>query len=133
MTENQTELGELIAQTIGSVVQAQERLDQYALTRRKAYEEAMPGDLVLPPLWYQFNQVELELELSAQIEKIEIPGEAVQGPRLKCATLNPTSVSLYGYQASTGLRVRVQVAPQGNMWIKSPSEEGGTTDGGVHG
>lgn len=131
MIENTTEFGELIAQTINSVVAAQERMDQYALARRKAYESATPGDLVLPPLWYQFKQVDLELELSARVERIEIPGEAVLTPHLKCATLNPTTVSIYGYQAASGMRVKIQVEPKGNMWIKS-QDEGFAPNGGIN-
>ncbi|MBI5550034.1 MAG: hypothetical protein HY911_00910 [Desulfobacterales bacterium] len=116
----QVELGQLLANTIGAVVQAQERLDTYSLARREAYEEAPAGSLALPPLWYVFNKVDVQMELSATVEPWPLPGDAQSsGPHLFCRTLEPTMVSLYGYQASAGLSVRVQMTPQGAMPIKA--------------
>ena len=107
------ELGQLLSKTVGSVAQAQEQLDAYTEARRAAYEEAPQGSLVLPPLWYVFSAVSIELELSATV----VQGAAAPA-QLMCRTLNPTSVGLYGHRASAGLRVRVQLEPQGLLPIK---------------
>jgi hypothetical protein len=125
------ELGDLLANTIGAVVQAQERLDAYTLARKETFEAAPAGSLALPPLWYLFNQVSVEMELSASVGAVARPGEpAAAAPHLLCRTLEPTAVSLYGYQAAAGLKVRVQMVPQGAVPIKTGtvSEDGSQTD-----
>lgn len=107
----QVELGELLANTIGAVVQAQEELDAYSSRRQQAFENTAEGELVLPPLWYTFSAVDIELELAATVAKLEDTGSA----RMLTRTLDPTSVGLHGYAASSGLRVRVRVEPKGFM------------------
>ncbi len=117
------ELGCLLANTIGSVVQAQERLDAYTLTRKQAYEAAPEGALALPPLWYLFSEVEVEIAMSATVGAWPLPGDDPESvPHLFCRTVEPTMVSLYGYQASAGLNVRVRMTPQGAVPIKSEAQ-----------
>ena len=119
----QVELGQLLANTIGSVVQAQEKLDAYTMERKKLYEAEKEGSLALPPLWYVFNNVAVELEMSATVGEEGVPGKNGQRePALFCRTLDPSMVSLYGYSASSGLRVKVQMEPKGFLPIKSDSE-----------
>lgn len=112
------ELGKLLSNTIASVVQAQEKLDQYTQTRREEYEAADAGELALPPLWYVFSNVAIELELSASVAEIYNPVSGKQEPHIMSRTLNESSVGLYGYQASSGLKVRVLMAPQGFVPVK---------------
>ncbi len=122
------ELGQLLGNTIGAVVEAQEKLDKYTLARKHAYESAEEGDLALPPLWYIFNNVSIELELSAQVSRT-VPlarqgsGNSKAEPHMFCRTLDPTSVSLYGHQASAGMKIRVMMSPQGNMPVKYEGEQ----------
>ena len=114
------ELGNLLASTIAGVVSAQEKLDQYTEQRQQAYQNAEPGQFALPPIWYLFRNVSLEMELSANVATVALsddPAEEGQ-PHLICRTLDPTMVSLYGYQASSGMRVRVEMEPQGFVPIK---------------
>ena len=111
--------GDLLATTIGAVVQAQEQLDAYTLRQRDAYESTPPGVLGLPPVSYVFNAVAVELELSATVSgAAEADGS---GPVLLCRTLNPTMVGLYGYQASAGVRVRLLMEPRGPLPIRVPA------------
>lgn len=114
------ELGNLLANTVAGVVSAQERLDTYTEQRRRAYEAAEPGQFALPPVWYLFRRVSLEMELSASVAKVALSKTANDNgqPHLVCRTLDPTMVSLYGYQASSGMRVRVEIEPQGFVPIK---------------
>jgi hypothetical protein len=122
------ELGSLLANTIGAVVEAQERIDAYTMLRKQEYEAAPEGSLALPPLWYAFNKVAVEIELSATVrtskESIEARPVAAPAPRaqLFCHTLNPAMVSLYGYQASSGLRIQVQLALRGALPLKDAEE-----------
>lgn len=126
------ELGSLLANTIGSVVEAQEQLDAYTMRRKQEFEAAPEGSLALPPLWYAFNQVAVEIELSATVRTsresteartVAAPATAAAArPRLFCQTLNPTTVSLYGYQASAGLKVQVQLALRGVLPLKDSEE-----------
>ena len=114
------ELGNLLANTIAGVVSAQEKLDRYTEQRQQAYQNAEPGQFALPPIWYLFKNVSLEMELSANVATVALsdnPDEDGQ-PHLICRTLDPTMVSLYGYQAASGMRVRVEMEPQGFVPIK---------------
>ena len=122
-TRNQpVELGNLLANTIAGVVSAQEKLDHYTEQRQQNYQNAEPGQFALPPVWYLFRHVSLEMELSANVATVALsddPSEEGQ-PHLVCRTLDPTMVSLYGYQASSGMRVKVEMEPQGFVPIKEP-------------
>ena len=118
-----TELGDLLANTIGSVVRAQEKLDEYTLARKQAYEEAEPGSLALPPLWYVFKQVGIDLEMSASVSRISAPGTPLDDtPHVVCRTLDPTMVALYGHAASSGMKVSVVVEPGSVLPIKNDDE-----------
>lgn len=108
------ELGELLATTVESVVQAQERLDAYTERRQAAFESAEDGALHLPPLWYVFEKVGIELELSARVDR-----SPTTGPTLSAKMLDPAGVSLYGRSAQASLRVKVEIAPKGVVSIKN--------------
>ena len=114
------ELGSLLSNSIADVVRAQENLDIYTEKRQQAYQDAEPGQFALPPVWYLFSRVTLEMELSATVATTVLNGDSTENgqPHLVCRTLDPTMVSLYGYQASSGMRVRVEMEPQGFLPIK---------------
>ena len=111
-----SELGNLCAQTIKAVIGAQETMDAYTLQQKQAYDNAAEGELVIPPTWYHFSRVALEMELSAQVSYLEDGA-----PHIVCRTLNPNMVSLYGYAASSGMRIAVQIEPSGMVPIKQTS------------
>lgn len=113
------ELGQLLSTTIASIVQAQAQLDLYTESRRLAYESAPEGSLAVPPIWYTFKNVALEMELSTTIAEVENINTGEKTPHLLSRTLNPTSVGLYGYQASSGLRVQIHLVPHGFVPIKT--------------
>lgn len=116
------ELGQLLCSTVASVVQAQEKLDQYTESRRLAYMAAEQGSLAIPPIWYTFQNVAIELELSSSIAQVvDVHGQ--KQAHIVSRTLDPTSVGLYGYKASAGMRVSIHMAPHGFVPIKdAPSE-----------
>lgn len=116
------ELGKLLANTIGSVVRAQEQLDDYSSRRSRSYETAEAGTMALPPLWYTFSNVVVEMELAATVARKPLD----DNDYIMSQTLNPTSVGLYGYSASAGLKVRIEMAPQGIMPIKETESEADT-------
>ena len=118
ITNQAVELGQLLSTTIHAVVDAQEQLDQYTEMRRRAYESAAQGSLAIPPIWYTFNNVAIEMELSSSIAEVEDVNTGLKAPHIVSRTLNPTSVGLYGYQASAGLRVSIHMAPHGFVPIK---------------
>ena len=104
----QAELGVLLAGAVRAVAEAQDVLDEHARERAAAYLAAPPGSLALPPLWYAFDSVSVDLELSSEAVRTGSTGQT----RLLCRTLNPLTVGLYGYAAAVGTRVRVSLAPQ---------------------
>lgn len=111
------ELGALLGGTLAAVAEAQRRLDDDAMGRTRAWLDqggGDDGDLVPPPLWYTCRSIAVEVELSASVVRHGPPpgtaGEGLAGgASLVCRTLDPMSVSLYGYRASAGLRVRLLV------------------------
>jgi hypothetical protein len=107
------EFGELLATTVGAVAQAQDQLDEYTRLRTEAYRAAPDGSVAVPPLWFAFNQVALELEMSATVA-----GGNTGGGRLMCRTADPTMVGLYGHEASAGVRVKLLMGPRGPLTIK---------------
>ena len=107
------EFGRLLSATVESVADAQARLDDFTLARTREYEAAPEGSLAVPPLWFTFHQVAVELEMSATVAG----GQTGDG-RLFCRTADPTMVGLYGYEASAGVRVRLLMGPRGPLTIK---------------
>lgn len=107
------EFGELLATTVGAVARAQEELDDRTLARTREYQAAPDGSLAVPPLWFTFSQVALELEMSATVA-----GGQTGAGRLMCRTADPTMVGLYGYEASAGVRVRLTMGPRGPLEVK---------------
>jgi hypothetical protein len=101
-------LGTLLADACEGVVQAQRRLDSDALERAARFVETPQGAIALPPLWYTFSDVQLQLELASVVAQVGTTGSF----GLACQVLNPASVSLFGYAAASGLRVSVRLAPR---------------------
>jgi hypothetical protein len=111
------ELGELLGGTLRSIVEAQQRLDDDAQARTQAWLDQGGDDLVPPPLWYTCRTVSIEVELSATVVHERRTESEPPTARLVCRPLDPVAVSLYGYQASSGLRVRLllDAAPRGEV------------------
>ena len=107
------EFGELLSSTVGAVARAQQELDDDTLRRAREYHAAPEEEMAVPPLWFTFNQVALELEMSATVAG----GQTGDG-RLLCRTTDPTMVGLYGYQASAGVKVRLLMGPRGPLQLK---------------
>ena len=112
----QSSLAALLAEAVDGVVQAQRRLDQDALERVTQYVTMPQGGMALPPLWFTFSEVNLQLELAASITRIasapDDNGTPTQAVRLDCRLVNPTAVSLFGYSASSAFKVSLTLAPQ---------------------
>ncbi len=121
----QASLGTVLAEAVAGVVQAQARLDTDAVHRATQYLETPQGELTLPPLWYTFTEVKLDLEMSAAMTRTSTgstPGEA-GGVRFDCRLLNPAAVSLFGHAASSGFKVSLTLAPR-----EAGSDTGALTD-----
>jgi hypothetical protein len=101
------ELGDLLGGTLQSVVEAQQRLDDDAQVRTQAWLDQGGDDLVPPPLWYTCRSVAIEVELSATVVRERAQPDQAPAARLVCRPLDPVAVSLYGYRASSGLKVRL--------------------------
>jgi hypothetical protein len=112
----QAELGTLVAGAVEAVVRAQAGLDEQARRRTEEYLEAPAGSLALPPLWYAFQSVSIEIQLSATVRQAAAGDGG--GASLVCRTVNPATVGLYGYEAASGMTVRVVIAPNGAIPAK---------------
>ena len=110
-SQQAVELGELLASTVVSVAEAQEGLDRHASARLDAMERGDADAPRVPPLWYTFTDVSLEVALSASVQRATATAPA----QLMSRPVDPRNVSLYGYQASSSLVVRVRLAPRGAM------------------
>ena len=110
-SQQAVELGELLASTVVSVAEAQEGLDRHATARLDAMERGDADAPRVPPLWYTFTDVSLEVALSASVQRATANAPA----QLMSRPVDPRNVSLVGYQASSSLVVRVRLAPRGTM------------------
>lgn len=123
---DQAELGALAAGAVRAVVSAQHVLDDDASRRAAAYVEAPAGTLALPPLWYTFQAVEVEIQVSAAVGHV-VPERGDPAlpvlPVLLCRTVNPATVGLYGYAAAAGMTVRFTVAPYGPLPVVPAAPE----------
>ena len=114
----QASFAALLIETVDGVVQAQRRLDSDALARTTQFIATPQGEIALPPLWYTFSLVNLQLELTASVTRITPvrtapDAEAKRGSvRLDCRLVNPAAVSLFGYTAASGFKVSLTLAPQ---------------------
>lgn len=115
-SQQAVELGELLASTVVSVAEAQEGLDRHATARLDAMERGDADAPRVPPLWYTFTEVSLEVALSASVQRATANAPA----QLMSRPVDPRQVSLYGYQASSSLVVRLRLAPRGAMPDVSP-------------
>jgi hypothetical protein len=104
----QADLGDLLAGTARAVLQAQDALDAHASQRVTEFVKVPDGEIAVPPVWYTIKNASIEVELSATISDT----------RLVCQLVNPQNVSLFGYQASAGTRVRMLIGPSGALPIK---------------
>lgn len=107
----QADLGSLLAGAVRAVVEAQDVLDEHARDQAAVFASQPAGSLALPPLWFAFDSVAIDIELSSEV--VRTP--AAHGPdpvRLVCRMLNPVTAGLFGYSAATGTRVRVELVPQ---------------------
>ncbi len=132
----QSSLAVLLAEAVDGVVQAQRRLDQDAQERVTRYVATPQGGVALPPLWFGFSEVTLQLELAASVTRIttaSIPeangGTPRSGVRLDCRLVNPAAVSLFGYRAASGFKVSLTLAPQDAAGLRpvppTPAAPGG--------
>lgn len=115
----QSSLAALLAEAVDGVIQAQRRLDQDAQERVTRYVETPQGGVALPPLWFGFSEVTLQLELAASVTRIATAsiseangGTPRSGVRLDCRLMNPAAVSLFGYRAASGFKISLTLAPQ---------------------
>ena len=132
----QSSLAALLAEAVDGVVHAQRRLDQDAQERVTRYVATPQGGVALPPLWFGFSEVTLQLELAASVTRIttaSIPeangGTPRSGVRLDCRLVNPAAVSLFGYRAASGFKVSLTLAPQDAAGLRplppTPAAPGG--------
>jgi hypothetical protein len=103
-------LGALLAGTVEGVVEAQRVLDMDARARLTEIVETPEGEIVLPPLWYTVADARIVAEMAVRAVRV---GPAQRGRvRLDARLLDPVSASLFGQEASTGVRVSMQIAPR---------------------
>lgn len=117
----QAPLASLLCEAVAGVLRAQAELDRDALGRVTQFVQTPQGGLSLPPLWYSMTQVDLSFEMAASVHT----NANDQTTRLDCRLLNPTLVSLFGHNASSGLKVALRLAPQaaeGLRPITTPSD-----------
>jgi hypothetical protein len=125
----QASLGSVLAEAVAGVVQAQRRLDEDAVNRATRYVETPQGELTLPPLWFTFSEVKLELEMAAAMTRTSARASTSNADdqdgavRFDCRLLNPAAVSLFGYAASSGFKVSLTLAPR-----EAGSDTGALTD-----
>lgn len=118
----QADLGSLLAGAVRAVVEAQDVLDEHAREQAAVFGAQPPGSLALPPLWFAFDSVAIDIELSSEVARTA-PSHGPDTVRLLCRMLNPVTAGLFGYSAATGTRVRVELSPQRYLPSTIPGKE----------
>ena len=120
----------LLTETVDGVVQAQRRLDTDALARTTQFVSTPHGEIALPPLWFTFSAVNLQLELTASVTRLSAERTDPSGEngkrgsvRLDCRMVNPAAVSLFGYTAASGFKVSLTLAPQHASPLLGPAPD----------
>lgn len=103
----QAALATLLTHAVEGLVAAQRALDSDALARVTEFVETPHGTLVLPPLWFTFREARLSLEMAASVTRLSARSAGQNEVRLDCRLLNPATVSLFGYTASSGLKIEL--------------------------
>lgn len=125
-------LARILGSVVDGLVQAQGQLDQRAARGVEAYLESPAGTLAMPPLWYAFRSVRVDLEMSATVAASGPAGAGAPATgAFLCRLVNPASVSLFGYQASAGLRISLQLGVMGALPAK-PATPAGDPPAEVH-
>ncbi len=106
------DLAALLAGAVRAVVEAQDVLDERAREEAARFAAAPVGSLALPPLWFAFDSVDIDVELSSEIVRTAPPSGGPDTVRLLCRTLNPVTASLFGHSASAGTRIHVALVRQ---------------------
>lgn len=102
-------LGALRAETVAGVVEAQRALDIDARARLSEMVETPEGGIVLRPLRYTIADARIEAEMAVRTVRLGPARE--RRVRLEARLLSPASAALFGQEASTGVRVRLRIAP----------------------
>lgn len=95
------ELGDLLCGLARSIVRAQDELDQHASRQATQYVQLPSGTLAMPPLWYTVKNAVVEVAMAG----------VLQSQQMICRLVNPAGVAMYGYEASSGVRVRISIGP----------------------
>jgi len=113
-------LSQLLGGIIDGLLRAQDQLDRHAAQQATQFADTPAGTLAMPPLWFAFRDVRVDLEMSASVAAAEPQGAAKKDDRVfLCRLVNPASVSLFGYQASAGLRISLQLGVMGAVPMKT--------------
>lgn len=118
------ELAELLGSAVSAVVRAQRELDAVAVQRIDAFTNSPPDVPALPPLWHVVRRASIEVELSASVRE-PVPGA---GARLLCRPVSAVEATLYGREATAGLRVGLIIEPGGTAVLRTASPAEATQD-----
>lgn len=99
-------LSQLLGGIVDGLLSAQERLDRHAAGTATTFLQTPAGTLEMPPLWYTFRDIRIDLEMSASVAAVpSLEPQAARDVSFLCRLVNPASVSLFGYEASAALRI----------------------------
>lgn len=117
---SQVPLPRLLGSVIDGLLHAQDQLNRHASERATEYVQTPSGTLAMPPLWYAFDKVRVDLEMSATVASVG-SGAGTEATFL-CRLVNPAAVSLFGYQASSGLRISMELGVMGAIPLKTEQD-----------
>ncbi|TVZ41725.1 hypothetical protein P886_1073 [Alteromonadaceae bacterium 2753L.S.0a.02] len=116
MSETQVPLADLLNTTVDALLDAQDKLDEYATTRSRRFQEVPPGEPVLPPLWFNFDNIDLELSLLASVQNVRVNNQ--DRAEFLAATAKEADLALYGSAVQTGLTLRMSLQHHSQAAIK---------------
>lgn len=95
------QISDLFDDVVKSLTDAQKSMDVDAVQQREAYLFGPQGSLGIPPLWFHFRSVRLDLEVRA----------ITVGQRLGCQLINPVTSGLVEPDSMTRSRISILIEP----------------------
>ena len=95
----------LFSDLVDGLVSAQKSLDQNTLEQRERFLLGPQGTLHVPPLWFHFRRVKVDLEVRA------LTVEKQGSPSLTCRLIDPVTSNLIETDVASRGRISVAIEP----------------------
>lgn len=102
---NSFRIADLFSDLVDGLVSAQKSLDEQALEQRERFLLGPQGTLHVPPMWFHFRRVKIDLEVRG------LTVEKQGSPSLTCRLIDSVTSNLIETDASLRSRISIAIEP----------------------